>query len=320
MSENQAHLRVGDLIRGKTTKAEFVVTAIPYEGAISVNNDMCILPETSYDYVEHLSPAQAAERLHGMRDLEPDGPKASEQEGLPQGWAWSDLAARSIAGSDLAYGLAERMAASPDAYIDGLIQEQASPAMDRAELFEWAMADAANLGAIEDVFDGTGYTEEPFETFEELIEGAYRQTSRSELECCIEQVQRAALYLEASKRLSPNAEVERLALSPSLLAELDAIECTEQTDRLADLDDELASALVSAIGADEPLPNAMTVIQANRLMEARKAFGDFDASLNAAERQASNANDALKADMACRAKAMGSRKDNLGSHAHAASL
>ena len=64
----------------------------------------------------------------------------------------------------------------------------------------------------------------------------------------------------------------------------------------------------------------MTVIQANRLMEARKAFGDFDASLNAAERQASNANDALKADMACRAKAMGSRKDNLGSHAHAASL
>lgn len=159
-----------------------------------------------------------------------------------------------------------------------------------------------------------------FETFEELIEGAYRQTSRSELECCIEQVQRAALYLEASKRLSPNAEVERLALSPSLLAELDAIECTEQTDRLADLDDELASALVSAIGADEPLPNAMTVIQANRLMEARKAFGDFDASLNAAERQASNANDALKADMACRAKAMGSRKDNLGSHAHAASL
>lgn len=35
MSENQAHLRVGDLIRGKTTKAEFVVTAIPYEGAIA---------------------------------------------------------------------------------------------------------------------------------------------------------------------------------------------------------------------------------------------------------------------------------------------
>lgn len=313
MSETQAHLRVGDLIRGKTTKAEFVVTAIPYEGAISVNNDMCILPETSYDYVEHLSPAQAAERLQGMRELGSADAcqKLPEQEGLPQGWAWSDLAARRIAGSDLAYGLAERMVGNPDADIDDLIQEQAAPAMGRAELFEWAMTDAANLSAIEDVFENIGYTDEPFESFTELIEGAYRQASRAELENCIEQVQQAALYLEASKRLSPNAEVERLALSPGLLAALDGIECAEQAEMLSDLDDELAQALVSAIGADEPLPSAMTITQANRLMEARESFGSFDARLASAAKQAASANDALKA---------GIGKDHFGYRDHAASL
>ena len=212
------------------------------------------------------------ETLDYKRWPEKDYLETPECKGLPEGWVWSDLAARRIAGSDLAYGLAERMVGNPDAKIDDLIQEQAAPAMDRAELFEWAMADVANLAAVEDVFDNAGYTEEPFESFTGLIEGAYRQTSRAELENCIDQIQKAALYLKSSEVFSPSNEVERMALSPALIREINGFDCSEQAYRFDDL---IESFDFQMEHASDILPDTPRLDIARTMDEARTKDGDF---------------------------------------------
>lgn len=51
---------------------------------------------------------------------------APEAKGLPEGWAWSDLLARRLAGSELAYALAQDFASDPKAHCADLLLEAAS--------------------------------------------------------------------------------------------------------------------------------------------------------------------------------------------------
>ena len=194
---------------------------------------------------------------------------APEAKGLPEGWAWSDLLARRLAGSELAYALAQDFASDPKAHCADLLLEAASTVgWALSDLTAWIKEDASHFYLVADCQKGAAERGERMSAAEVLE--AVTEYRAIQLENAIEGVNRASLVLCASMRLSFDGTAERLALSPQVIECLSKVECNGLEHRFCELDQELGEAIAAALFVAGPgRPLAMSMAEASQARKER---------------------------------------------------